>query len=393
MDDVQRTGGTHEVGSAGGGLPRGRHAHIFSRRGVVRPPFSPALERYYHRRHTLFSKFAAGIIMDAEGWYSATPESVALRSAELLMPPPRLPSLFVDAFVGCGGNAIQAALHGALVIAIDIDPVKLACARHNAKIYGVAHRIEFVLGDFVALAPRLRAHVCFLSPPWGGPDYDQQLEAPDAEQHVTEEEQRAGSSSAPAASAAPTASTSGGGGSSTTSTSPPSFWLSAMTSPCCGLQLFDLARAVAPTVGYYLPATTDTAELQALARSHEPGRCELVYFLLAPSPPTEGDAPKPGKRARRRANQRKPKAMLACFYGGDDADVLVAPAANSRELPPSCAAPKCSVREETLYYHPPGQGQGGGVVTREAARGPSSVTSEPDPKEQLLRSADGPVVS
>lgn len=35
----------------------------------------------------------------------------------------------------------------------------------------MADRIEFVLGDYMALAPRLIADVVFLSPPWGGPDY------------------------------------------------------------------------------------------------------------------------------------------------------------------------------------------------------------------------------
>lgn len=57
------------------------------------------------------------------------------------------------------------------VIAIDIDPEKLRLARHNAEVYGVAERIDFLCGDFMALAAGLRADVVFLSPPWGGPDY------------------------------------------------------------------------------------------------------------------------------------------------------------------------------------------------------------------------------
>ena len=44
-------------------------------------------------------------------------------------------------------------------------------ARHNAEVYGVADRIEFVLGDATVLLRHLRADVVFLSPPWGGPDY------------------------------------------------------------------------------------------------------------------------------------------------------------------------------------------------------------------------------
>jgi len=44
-------------------------------------------------------------------------------------------------------------------------------ARHNAGIYGVEHKIEFIIADFMKIAPRLKADVVFLSPPWGGLDY------------------------------------------------------------------------------------------------------------------------------------------------------------------------------------------------------------------------------
>lgn len=54
---------------------------------------------------------------------------------------------------------------------MDIDPVRLDLARHNATVYGVADQIEFLQGDFLQLAPRLCGDVVFLSPPWGGPDY------------------------------------------------------------------------------------------------------------------------------------------------------------------------------------------------------------------------------
>ena len=43
-----------------------------------------------------------------------------------------------------------------LVIAIDIDPVKIACAIHNAAIYGVADRIEFIVGDYFQIMPHLK---------------------------------------------------------------------------------------------------------------------------------------------------------------------------------------------------------------------------------------------
>lgn len=57
------------------------------------------------------------------------------------------------------------------VIAIDIDPDRVAIAKHNARVYGVEDRIEFIIGDYFHVAPKLRADVVFLSPPWGGPEY------------------------------------------------------------------------------------------------------------------------------------------------------------------------------------------------------------------------------
>ncbi|CAD5314800.1 unnamed protein product [Arabidopsis thaliana] len=73
--------------------------------------------------------------------------------------------------LGVGGNAIQFASRSHYVIAIDLDPKKLDLAKHNAAIYGVADKIDFVKGDFFDLAHNLKAGTVFLSPPWGGPDY------------------------------------------------------------------------------------------------------------------------------------------------------------------------------------------------------------------------------
>ena len=49
----------------------------------------------------------------------------------------------VDAFVGVGGNAIAIATDGGhRIIAFDVDENRLAIAKHNAEVYGVAERIE-----------------------------------------------------------------------------------------------------------------------------------------------------------------------------------------------------------------------------------------------------------
>jgi len=57
---------------------------------------------------------------------------------------------------GPGGNTIQFAAQMPLIFTIDLDPNKIKIAKHNAGIYGVQSNIEFIIGDFVKLAPKFR---------------------------------------------------------------------------------------------------------------------------------------------------------------------------------------------------------------------------------------------
>lgn len=81
----------------------------------------------------------------------------------------------VDAFAGAGGNTIAFAKSSRWkrVYAIEKDPAVLACAKHNAKIYGVEKKITWFEGDcFHILKNQLKElgpySVLFASPPWGG---------------------------------------------------------------------------------------------------------------------------------------------------------------------------------------------------------------------------------
>ena len=62
-----------------------------------------------------------------------------------------------------------------LVIACDIDPVKITLAKHNAAVYGVAHKIEFIVGDFFELCDSIKGDAIVTSPPWGCPNYNSRL--------------------------------------------------------------------------------------------------------------------------------------------------------------------------------------------------------------------------
>ena len=169
-------------------------------------------DKYWAQRFHYFSLYDCGIQLDAESWYSVTPEKIALAIAARCRPT----DVVVDAFCGCGGNAIALARRCRHVIAIDIDAAKVEKARRNARIYGVA--VDFVVGDALVLLKTLRADVCFLSPPWGGPGYgeDFRLEAIDV-QGVD------------------------------------------------GFGLLRLAAACAPRVAYYLPRTLSVEEAARLA--------------------------------------------------------------------------------------------------------------------------------
>jgi len=133
---------------------------------VPENPFGVEMEKYWMQRYRFFSKFDEGIQMDEEAFYSVTPEKIAVHIAKRCAT-----GTIIDAFCGVGGNAIQFAVTCHRVIAIDIDPKKIAMAKHNAQIYGVDHKIEFIEGDYMKLAATLKADVVFLSPPWGGPSY------------------------------------------------------------------------------------------------------------------------------------------------------------------------------------------------------------------------------
>lgn len=137
---------------------------------------------YWQQRFILFSRFNEGIKLDKESWFSVTPEAIARHIAErvenvLSKRYPNRKFFVMDPFCGAGGNVIQFALqpHIQKVFAIDIDPKKIAIAKHNASIYNCENKIEFIIGDFFQIVQHNNfdklIDVCFFSPPWGGPDY------------------------------------------------------------------------------------------------------------------------------------------------------------------------------------------------------------------------------
>jgi trimethylguanosine synthase len=200
-------------------------------RSVPNPHHNPKLDKYWNQRRRLFSRFDQGVQLDEEGWYSVTPEQIADHVAS------RLTNLaascqrgqgsgsagssnnnivVLDAFCGCGGNAIAFAKQpGVSVIGVDLDRSKLRRAANAASTtpqVGV-HRVQravhsrtlfpkryfrvdqpltteaaerlmasmpppvpteclfgYNIGGFDLLPSNIDA--VFLDPPWGGVDYE-----------------------------------------------------------------------------------------------------------------------------------------------------------------------------------------------------------------------------
>ncbi|KAL9031534.1 MAG: hypothetical protein Q9196_000429 [Gyalolechia fulgens] len=138
-----------------------------------------AVQKYYHQRYDLFSKYDDGILMTDSAWYGVTPEPVANKIAQHIAAcAPSIKSILIDCFAGVGGNAIAFARSGRWkrVYAIEQDENVISCGRHNAKLYGVDQKICWYHGDCFEilkneLSPLAQYSVIFASPPWGGPGY------------------------------------------------------------------------------------------------------------------------------------------------------------------------------------------------------------------------------
>ncbi|KAF7593943.1 hypothetical protein BBP40_010450 [Aspergillus hancockii] len=137
------------------------------------------IQNYWAQRYKIFSKYDEGVWLTDDAWFGVTPEPVANKIADdIAKSAPEGRSILIDAFAGAGGNTIAFARSNRWkrVYAIEKNPAVLQCAKHNAKIYGVDHKITWFEGDSLQIVnTQLKElgpySVLFASPPWGGPGY------------------------------------------------------------------------------------------------------------------------------------------------------------------------------------------------------------------------------
>jgi trimethylguanosine synthase len=147
---------------------------------------------------------------------------------------------------------------------MDISPTRLALARHNAQIYGVADRIEFILSDYISFANAYlssptnareestrKIDVVFLSPPWGGPSYISGNPTPNTSSPTKDQ----------------------------TETQPfveahPSYSLSSIQ-PVHGSELFQLSRRITRNIAYFLPKNMVLEEISDLLDSESTATTEV----------------------------------------------------------------------------------------------------------------------
>ena len=131
--------------------------------GILNPfPQTTVLDKYWAQRKRLFTRFDDGIQLDADGWFSVTPEAIANHIAERMMMVTASATtttttnnssktmVVLDAFAGVGGNTIALARRPEVqrVIAVDTCRERLRRAAHNCRVYEIpSETVVFVHGD------------------------------------------------------------------------------------------------------------------------------------------------------------------------------------------------------------------------------------------------------
>ncbi len=140
---------------------------------------SPALQKFWNRRHLYFSRFSGNssnsdsfpfssasphsrVFSDVAGYFMVTPEEISAHHAAACTS-----SIVIDATAGIGGVTVHLGRTCSHVIAVEMDAVRAAIVAHNCNAYGVAQYVDVILGDFLCVSSRFKADVVLITPPYG----------------------------------------------------------------------------------------------------------------------------------------------------------------------------------------------------------------------------------
>lgn len=143
--------------------PKGSHSHAKGE-GTGEKKTKEKTFRFNDNPINVFSLYEKGVKFNTENWEKVCPEKVARHIAQRS----KLENynLVLDAFSGIGGNTLQLAKEWPFVVSVDICEKQLNYLRHNAGVYAINDKIEYVLADFMKLnTQQIKPDLVFLNPP------------------------------------------------------------------------------------------------------------------------------------------------------------------------------------------------------------------------------------
>lgn len=130
-------------------------------------------KRDFYFRHVP-PELRAQLVLDHEASYSVTDQVTADKITKDIRLFVSSNATITDGTACAGGNTYSFAKTFKQVNAIEIDPDRFSYLVNNISILGTSN-VNYICGDVYKECPKQYQDVLFLDPPWGGPDYKNNL--------------------------------------------------------------------------------------------------------------------------------------------------------------------------------------------------------------------------
>jgi 16S rRNA G966 N2-methylase RsmD len=88
---------------------------------------------------------------------------------------PNKTAIITDATANMGGVSLAFTEHFDFVNAVEIIPYHCKILENNIKVYNVKDKVKIFCNDYLDIADKIEQDVVFFDPPFGGPDYKNEL--------------------------------------------------------------------------------------------------------------------------------------------------------------------------------------------------------------------------